>query len=121
MPKILTDAYRNATFIVPFTEDKSEYVAVRPLSDTEMNTIRLEASKEAGCDDDLANRFFLRKLLEKSLTDWQGFYDVAGNELAFSKEIIKEVCECDSEFAAGLALRIRNVARIGEIAERKNS
>lgn len=120
MPRILTDAYRNATFIVPFTEDKSEFALVKPLTDTQVNNIRNDASREAGADEQLAGKFFVRKLLEKSVTGWRGFYDVAGNSLEYSRETLREICECDPEFAAGLALRIRNVARLGELEERKN-
>ena len=43
-----------------------------------------------------------------------------GEPLPCTPEVIKEICECDSEFTGGLMLRIRNVARIGEIEEAKN-
>ena len=120
MPRILTDAYRDATFVLPFTEDKSEYALVKPMTETALNALRTESAKEGGADEQLAGKIFVRKLLQKSLAGWTGFYDAGGNELPFSPEIIAEICECDPEFAALLVLRIRNVARIGELEERKN-
>lgn len=120
MPRIMTDVYRNASFIVPFSEDKTEYAVVKPLTDTDIEAIRNEAAKEGGADESLMHKFFLRRLLAASVTGWQGFYDVAGNELAFTPEMLREICECDPEFAAALAIRIRNVARMGELEERKN-
>lgn len=107
-------------FYCPFTEDKGEYALVRPLTDTAMNELRIDAVKEAGADEALAAKIFMRRQLQKAVTGWQGFYDAAGNELRYSPEMLKEICECDPEFAGLLALRIRNVARLGELAERKN-
>ena len=43
-----------------------------------------------------------------------------GEPLPCTPEVIKEICECDSEFTGGLMLRIRTVARIGELEEVKN-
>lgn len=120
MPKILTDAYRDATFYVPYSEDKREGVYVKPLTETAMGKMRDEAAKEGGADDKLSSAIFVRKLLQASIKDWVGFYDVKGEPLPCTSEVIKEICECDSEFTGGLMLRIRNVARIGELEEAKN-
>ena len=51
MPKILTDAYRDATFFVTYNEDKTEGVYLKPLTDTMKGKLRNEAQKEAGADD----------------------------------------------------------------------
>lgn len=120
MPRVLTDAYRDSTFVLPFTEDKSEYVLVRPQTDTSISSLRIDAMKEGGADDELAGKIFIRKLLQKSIAGWCGFYDAAGHELRYSPEMIAEICECDPEFASLLSLRIRNIARLGELEERKN-
>lgn len=120
MPKILTDAYKDATFILPYSEDKSECAYVKPLTDTAIDRIRLDAGKEAGTDEALAGRFFLVKFLQQSLTGWQGFYDAGGEEIPFSAEAIKDICECDPEFTTAMAYRIRNVARIGMLEDEKN-
>jgi len=120
MPRIMTDAYKDATFILPFTEDKSEYALVRPLSYSNLMQLRMDARKEAGADEDLFNSVFTRLFLQKSLTGWQGFYDVAGNEIPFSMDAVRQICEHDTEFAAAQLLRIRNVARFGQLAEEKN-
>ncbi len=120
MPVVLTDAYRNSTFILPFTADKSECAYVKPLTDSEVDKIRKKAAKEGGADETLTAKYFTRAFLQASITDWQGFYDAAGNEISYSPEMVKEVCECDPEFANMMAFKIRNIARLGELEERKN-
>lgn len=120
MPKIMTNAYRNRTFILPFSDDKSECAYVKPLTDTEIDRIRLKAATEGGADDNITTRYFTRYFLEEAVTGWKGFYDVDGLEIPYSKEMLKEICECDPEFAAIMVLRIRSVARFGELEERKN-
>lgn len=120
MPRIITDAYRDARFFVPYTDDKREGVFVKPLTETAMFKLRDEAAKEGGADEHLSISILTRKLLQASITDWQGFYDAAGHEMPCTPEVIKEICECDPEFASGLMFRIRNVARLGELEEQKN-
>ena len=120
MPKILTDAYRDATFFVTYNEDKTEGVYLKPLTDTMKGKLRNEAQKEAGADDAQTGAILVRKMIQESVQDWKGFYDMAGAEIPCDKEHIKEICECDSEIAAGLMFRIQNVARMGELEERKN-
>ena len=120
MPKILTDAYKDATFFIPYSEDKREGVYAKPLTDSEINRITIDAAKEGGADQDRAKRFFIKNFLQKSLTGWDGFYDVSGKDIPFGPDAIKEICECDPEFTAGLVLRLRNIARVGELEDRKN-
>ena len=66
MPKNLTDAYRDATFYVPYNEDRTEGVYIKPLTETAMGKMRDEAAKEGGADDKLASAIFVRKLLQAS-------------------------------------------------------
>ena len=120
MPKILTDAYRDATFFVTYNEDKTEGVHLKPLTDTAKGKLRNDAQKEAGADDAQTGAIFVRKMIQASVQDWKGFFDVAGDGILCTPDSIKEICECDSEFTAGLMFRIQNVARIGELEERKN-
>lgn len=120
MPVVLTDAYRNKTFILPFVGDKSECAYIRPLTDTEIEKIRRQAAKEGGADETLVQKYFTRLFLMEAITGWQGFYDVAGNEISYSPEMVKEICDCDPEFALQTILRVRNIARTGELEERKN-
>lgn len=120
MPVVLTDAYKNRTFILPFKGDKSEMAYVKPLTDTELERIRKQAAKEGGADEMLTQKYFVRLLLIESITGWQGFYDVAGNAIPYSPEMVKEICECDPEFATQTVLRVRNIARVGELEEIKN-
>ncbi len=120
MPKILTDAYRDACFFVPYTDDKSEGVFVKPLTETARFKLRSEASKEGGADDQLSSTIYIRKLLQASIQDWRGFYDAAKKEIPCTPEMVKEICECDPDFASALWLRVGNVARLGELEEQKN-
>lgn len=120
MPRILTDAYKDKVFVIPYTDDKKECAYIKPLTNTALNRIRREASKESGTDEALFNHFFMRNSLQESIVSWEGFIDVAGEEIPYSLEMVKEICECDPEFATGMALRIRNVARFGELDDRKN-
>lgn len=120
MPKILTNAYRDRIFILPFSPDKSECAYIKPLTDTDINKIRLQASTEGGADEVLTAKYFTRLFLEKAITGWQGFFDVAGNEIPYGPETLKEICECDPAFIEVFAVRVRNVARMGELEERKN-
>lgn len=120
MPVVLTDAYRNRTFVLPFTGDKSECAYIKPLTDTEIDKVRKQAIKEGGADEILVQKYFTRLFLMESVTGWQGFFDVAGNEIPYSPEMVKEICECDPEFALLTYRRVINVARAGELEERKN-
>lgn len=120
MPRVMTSAYRNSTFVLPFTEDKTERAYIKPMTDTEINRIRMKAALEGGADDNLTAQYFTRYFLEEAVTDWAGFYDAKGVEIPFTREAIKEICECDPEFAAVMVLRVRNIARVGELEERKN-
>jgi hypothetical protein len=118
--RILTEAYKDATFFIPYSEDKREGVFTRPVTATMQMRIQNEAVKEAGADLSLAERFVVVKTLQEVLTGWKGFYDVKGVEIPFSGRAVQEICECDPEFAAMLATRIRHVARLGEIEDEKN-
>lgn len=120
MPVVLTDAYKNRTFILPFTADKSECAYVKPLTETDIDKIRKQAAKEGGADEVLITRYFNRAYLMESITGWQGFYDAAGNEIPYSPEMVKEICECDPAFAFETLRRVRDIARLGELDERKN-
>ena len=57
MPRILTDAYKDKVFVLPYTDDKKECAYIKPLTDTALNRIRREASKESGTDEALFNPF----------------------------------------------------------------
>ena len=40
MPCILTDRYKDSTFFIPYTLDKTEGVFVKPLTETKRNDVR---------------------------------------------------------------------------------
>ncbi len=120
MPKVLTDQYRDATFCLPFTQDKTECVFVRPITETRRNEIRRRITREAGHDESLAAHYFMREALRESVAGGRGFRDVNGRELPFSREMLDEVCACDPDFAALMLARIMAVARTGELEDQKN-
>ncbi len=104
MPRVLTDQYRNVTFCLPFSGDKSECAWVKPLTETEINRLRQDAAKEAGADEELAGKYLIRGMLLKSITGWQGFYDAGGKDIPCTPEMIREICECDPDFCGGTGL-----------------
>lgn len=116
----MTEAFKDKSFFVPLSKDKSEGVFVRPVTATLRRQVQQEAIKEAGADTSIAEFYAVVKLLQKGLTGWQGFVDMTGGEIPFSAEMVKELCECDPDFMAGLATRIQHVARMGELEDRKN-
>lgn len=120
MPKVLTGAYKDATFCLPYTPDKTECAFVRPLTESMRNQLRRDATLEAGADATLADRFFARAALKRALSGWQGFYDAAGKEIPFSPEAIDDICACDPDFVAMMLARILGVARCGELDDAKN-
>lgn len=120
MPRVLTDAYRDATFCLPFSKDKGECAFVRPMTETRRNEIRRRVMQEAGHDAALAENYFLREVLREAVTGWKGFYDVKGRELSFSREMLDEICACDPDFASLMLARILSVARTGELEDQKN-
>lgn len=118
--RIMTEAFKDKAFFVPLSKDKSEGVFVRPVTATMRRQVQQEALKEAGADASIADFYTVVKLLQKGLTGWQGFQDMEGQEIPFSIEMVRELCECDPDFMAGLAARIQHVARMGEMEDRKN-
>ena len=120
MPKILTDAYRDATFFVPQNVEKTEGFSCTPLPLTLQQKLLNEARKEAGGDDQLVTSIYQRKALQNCVKSWVGYTDVAGVELECSPEVIKEICNCDPSHTTNMQIRLENVARLGELEERKN-
>ncbi len=120
MPVVLTDAYKSKTFFVPLTLDKSEGFWAKPLTESDMAELRREAVKEAAGDEDIAAALMVRKIIIAKVTDWQGYLDASGQELPCTAEVKAEICACDPVHAADMALRIRNIARMGQKDDTKN-
>lgn len=120
MPKILTNAYAEAEFFIPYTADKSEGVYAVPITETRRNEIRRAVIQEAGQDEEIAGVLFVKHLLKECLRGWKGFFDATGVAIPFSGESIDDICKHDPEFVASLATRIANIARFGELVEEKN-
>jgi len=120
MPVLLTEAYASSTFFIPLKADKSEGVWVRPLTETKRRKIKDYALQEAGHDTDIATRYTIRDTLKECIVKWKGFYDVAGNEIPYSQDMLATLVNIDPEFFSGLYLRVVAVARFGEIEDVKN-
>jgi hypothetical protein len=120
MPCIITDRYKDSTFFIPYTPDKSEGVFVKPLTETKRNDIRRATIQEAGQDNDLFNQMLVRSMLGESIQEWKGFTDVAHEKIDYSKENLKGLIPLDPDFFGTLLLRVNNVARYGELADEKN-
>ncbi len=120
MPHILTDTYRDKTFFIALTDDKSEGYWCKPISETERNKIRRDAQKEAGGDSDIAAQIFTIKFLQRSITDWKGFFDMKGDAIPCNEETIAMICRCDPDICSTLAIKVMNIARYGELDDQKN-
>jgi hypothetical protein len=120
MPCILTDRYKDSTFFIPYTLDKTEGVFVKPLTETKRNDVRRATIQEAGQDNDLFNQMLVRSMLSESIQDWKGFTDPGQEEIPYSKENLKSLVSLDPDFFGALLLRVNNVARHGELVDEKN-
>lgn len=120
MPCILTDRYKDSTFFIPYSPDKSEGVFVKPLTETKRNDIRRATIQEAGQDNELFNQMIMRSMLGESIQDWKGFTDPGHDDIPYNKETLKTLIPLDPDFFNGLLLRVNNVARHGELVDEKN-
>ncbi|MDD2966603.1 MAG: hypothetical protein PHN64_03790 [Desulfovibrionaceae bacterium] len=68
MPTLLTDRYKDATYFIPYTMDKSEGVFVKPLTETKRNELRNAAIQEAGQDQELFVQMLVVSLLDCVVT-----------------------------------------------------
>lgn len=120
MPIILTAEYAENTFFIPYTSDKEEGVLVKPLSKTIRREIRDQAIQQAGHDQAITEDFIFRTMLEMSIKDWKGFFDVKGQEIPYTKETLKACMAVDPDFFTSLYTRILHVARFGALQDEKN-
>ena len=120
MPRIVTNAYVDAVYFMPFTADKSEGVFAKPGTRTMYNDCRREAALEAGADMDLAESLAALKILQKCITNWKGFYNTEGDEIPYRPEVLKDLWENDTAMFSSIFVRHREIARMGELADEKN-
>lgn len=120
MPKIITSAYADTVFFVPLNKDKSEGFWTKPFTRTQYNTAKREAMLEAGADTDLAEAMTTLKLMESNIVDWKGFYAPTGEDIPYKREVLRDLWENDMAIFMQLYLCVRDVARLGEIDDRKN-
>lgn len=120
MPVILTDRYKDSTFFIPYTADKSEGVFCKPMTETKRNAIRREAIQEAGHDQELFVQIFGVRHLGAAISGWKGFRDAGGEDIPYAKDALKSLIDCDPDFFGELSRRVNSVARYGELADEKN-
>lgn len=120
MPKIVTSAYTDFIYFMPFTTDKTEGVFAKPGTRTMFNDCRREAALEAGADMELAENLAALKILQKCITDWKGFYAPNGDEIPYRPEVLKDLWENDTAMFTNIFVRHREIARMGELADEKN-
>ena len=120
MPRILTEPYKNATFFVPWTPDKSQGFWAIPITRTVRGKLWNEAILEAGTDMDIATALFKLRLLQDAVRGWRGVVDAAGKEVEFSRDALKSLWELNPSIADDMAEKVLAVATIGERDDLKN-
>lgn len=120
MPILLTEKYKDRTFRIPLNENKSEYVDVRPMTESVRSKIKQEVYLSSGADQELAEKSVVPAMLKHSIVGWAGFKDVGGNEIPCTHEAIQMLCEHESEYMSGLFFRIMTVARQADLIDEKN-
>ena len=90
------------------------------MTETLRKRIRDNVIQEAGQDQINAAEYAARDTLKHCVQDWKGFFDVAGNVIPFSQNIILELIKIDPEIFSIIHTRILSVARFGELDDLKN-
>lgn len=117
---VLTKKYAEATFRLPLTSDGSAYLLCKPVLATKLSEISRQVMAECGFDAHISTLKLPAALLEAYIVGWSGLQDINGDEIIFSVEMLKEVCEADTEFAAQTLERLRRIAREAHLEEAKN-
>lgn len=117
---ILTEAFKDRAYFIRLGRGKDEGLYAKPVSLTERRRIALDAMRESGGDLVLAGHIETERLLQASLTGWVGLWDSGGKEIPFSQENISMICEHDPDAAADFSVRVKNIARLGELDDEKN-
>lgn len=117
---ILTKKFSGSTFRLSLTTDGSAYLLCRPIFATKVHEVTAKAIAECGFDSSLASRLIVERLLEASVSGWSGLNDINGDQIEYSPEMLREVCEADPEFAMAQVERIRRIAREARLEEEKN-
>lgn len=118
--RILTEAYKDREFFIPLDQHKTEGVYAKPVSSTTRRKLAQIALRDAGGDVLVANYLESVAFLQESLSGWKGMYDIMGNEIAFSSDVVRMVCEYDPDAAANFVHRVKNIARFGDLEDEKN-
>ena len=114
MPRILTEPYKNATFFVPWTPDKSQGFWAIPITRTVRGKLWNESILEAGTDMDIATALFKLRLLQEAVRGWRGVVDAAGKEVEFSRDALKSLWAPNTSIADDTAATALAVATIAE-------
>lgn len=120
MPKVVVRAYADALFFVPLNKDRSEGFWARPITRTQYAEARREAMLEAGGDLEIAEAMTALRLLQTHVVDWKGFFAPDGEAVPYSREVMRDLWECDAALFAHLYLCLREIARLGDVDDAKN-
>lgn len=117
---VLTKKFAQSTFRLPLTPDGKSWLLCKPILGTKQNDITRNCIAESGFDAQLAASKIIQALLEETVVGWEGLVDINGENIPYSVEILREICETDVDFAAAQVERIRRIAREGRLEEEKN-
>jgi len=117
---VLTRKYQQATFRVDLTHDGEAYLLCKPLSATGQHEILKKLLAENAYDSSLASFKALTATLEVQIVGWGGLVDIQGQEVVYSKEMLKELCEVESALMSRQMERLKHIAREGRLEEEKN-
>ena len=117
---VLTKKFAQSTFRLPLTREGDAWLLCRPVLGTRQNEITRNCIAESGFDAQLAASRIIQSLLEESVIGWTGLTDINGQDIPYSVEMLREICETDADFAATQVDRIRRIAREARLEEEKN-
>lgn len=117
---VMTRKFSQATFRLLLTADGSAWLTCKPVVGSKLAEITRNVLAEAGFDQSLAAAMLPGAMLQAYVTGWQGLVDIHGDEIPYSEEMLREICEHDPEFAEQQLGRLRRIAREGRLEEEKN-
>ena len=117
---VLTKKFAQSTFRLPLTQDGQSYLVCKPILGTKLNEVTRNCIAECGFDAQLAASRIIQAVLEECVIGWTGIADINGQDIPYSVEMLREICDADAEFAATQVDRIRRIAREARLEEEKN-
>lgn len=117
--KLLTRATAAKVRCFKLHDDSS--VWGRMLTATEMERLRTECRAEAGTDMERAESLFKIRHLQKSLTNWEGFFDENNVAIPFDTALIPDLYDVNPTVMSTLFSMLSNEFYHLAQAETKNS